>query len=193
MARDESWPALVLQRTAPRQFQLLRGPSSQIHEVVMTSTALVPVSVHQLQYTAYKAVRERLGLGVKSPVVVRPARPVALSLPHCYVSLRTAIETCRDVGRAWTRREILMAVSMATDVSGMDLVSPRRDVRTVFARHVYFHLAKVLTDHSLPGIGIPCGGKNHSTVLHGIRKITDNPSRYQPTIDRVMAILEGRG
>jgi hypothetical protein len=52
-----------------------------------------------------------------------------------------------------------------------DLTSQRRTMRTVFARQVAMYLAKKLTPNSLPEIGRRFGGRDHTTVLHAVRKI----------------------
>lgn len=52
-----------------------------------------------------------------------------------------------------------------------DLTSQRRTARMVFARQVAMYLAKKLTPNSLPEIGRRFGGRDHTTVLHAVRKI----------------------
>jgi hypothetical protein len=53
-----------------------------------------------------------------------------------------------------------------------DLRSSIRTSEVVFVRHVVFYLAKELTLYSYPHIGRWMGGKDHTTVIHGYRKIT---------------------
>ncbi len=57
------------------------------------------------------------------------------------------------------------------DVKRNDLLSPRRDQRIAYPRQVAFYLAKTLTRKSHPDIGRRFGGRDHTTVLHGYRKI----------------------
>jgi hypothetical protein len=52
-----------------------------------------------------------------------------------------------------------------------DMLSPRRDVRVAYPRHIVMYLAKTLTMKSLPEIGRRLGGRDHTTILHGVRKI----------------------
>ena len=60
-----------------------------------------------------------------------------------------------------------------------DLTSPRRTEPINECRQVAIYLARELTDHSLQAIGEFFGGRDHSTVLHAYRKISelvaDNP------------------
>jgi chromosomal replication initiator protein len=56
-------------------------------------------------------------------------------------------------------------------VSRADLLSSRRTANVVRPRQVAMYLAKVLTLRSLPEIGRRFGGRDHTTVLHAVRKI----------------------
>jgi chromosomal replication initiator protein len=54
-----------------------------------------------------------------------------------------------------------------------DLMSKRRNRSVARPRQVAMALAKELTRHSLPEIGDAFGGRDHTTVLHGCRKIKE--------------------
>jgi chromosomal replication initiator protein len=54
-----------------------------------------------------------------------------------------------------------------------DLSSAKRSRSIARPRQVAMALAKELTNHSLPEIGDACGGRDHTTVLHGCRKIAE--------------------
>jgi hypothetical protein len=56
-------------------------------------------------------------------------------------------------------------------VTMFDLKSTRRKAIIVRARQTAMYLAKTLTARSLPEIGRRCGGRDHTTVLHAVRKI----------------------
>ena len=66
-------------------------------------------------------------------------------------------------------------VRIACSITGRqrptDILSARRDARLVRVRHVIMWLAKRFTLHSLPDIGRALGNRDHTTVLHGVRKI----------------------
>jgi len=51
------------------------------------------------------------------------------------------------------------------------LLSSRRTANVVRPRQVAMYLAKILTLRSLPEIGRRFGGRDHTTVLHAVRKI----------------------
>jgi len=69
--------------------------------------------------------------------------------------------------------DILQVIGRHYNVSRADLLSPRRARAIVRPRQVGMYLAKKLTSRSLPEIGRRFGGRDHSTVLHAVRKIEE--------------------
>jgi chromosomal replication initiator protein len=67
--------------------------------------------------------------------------------------------------------EIQRIVARQYNVSRADLLSSRRTANVVRPRQVAMYLAKTLTLRSLPEIGRRFGGRDHTTVLHAVRKI----------------------
>jgi chromosomal replication initiator protein len=67
--------------------------------------------------------------------------------------------------------DILKVVSRHFGVSRADLLSQRRHRSVVWPRQIGMFLAKQLTSRSLPEIGRRFGNRDHTTVLHAIRKI----------------------
>ncbi|HHN72746.1 MAG TPA: chromosomal replication initiator protein DnaA [Thermopetrobacter sp.] len=67
--------------------------------------------------------------------------------------------------------DILRIVGRHYNVPKADLLSPRRARSIVLPRQIGMYLAKKLTSRSLPEIGRRFGGRDHSTVLHAVRKI----------------------
>lgn len=59
------------------------------------------------------------------------------------------------------------------NVTRNDMLSPRRDRRVSYPRHVAMYIAKTLTLQGLPQIGRRFGGRDHTTILHGVRKISN--------------------
>jgi chromosomal replication initiator protein len=57
------------------------------------------------------------------------------------------------------------------NVSRADILSSRRTATVVRPRQIAMYLSKVLTLRSLPEIGRRFGGRDHTTVLHAVRKI----------------------
>ena len=79
----------------------------------------------------------------------------------------------READRKVTIEEIQRKVSEHYNIRLSDLIGPRR-VRTIARpRQVAMWLAKQLTTRSLPEIGRRFGGRDHTTVMHGVRKIEE--------------------
>ena len=86
--------------------------------------------------------------------------------------LRDAAAQGTDPGRIKID-DILKVVGRHYNVSKNDLLSPRRARSVVVPRQIGMYLAKKLTSRSLPEIGRRFGGRDHSTVLHAVRKIDE--------------------
>ncbi|MBS9719239.1 chromosomal replication initiator protein DnaA [Tianweitania sp. BSSL-BM11] len=69
--------------------------------------------------------------------------------------------------------DIQRVVARHYNVSKTELLSNRRTRTIVKPRQVAMYLSKVLTPRSLPEIGRRFGGRDHTTVLHAVRKIED--------------------
>jgi chromosomal replication initiator protein len=99
-------------------------------------------------------------------------------LTRARMTVDLAAMTLRDLAHAAdvTRiriDDILKVVGRHYNVARADLLSPRRARSIVRPRQVGMYLAKKLTPRSLPEIGRRFGGRDHSTVLHAVRKIEE--------------------
>jgi len=70
-----------------------------------------------------------------------------------------------------------------------DMYSKRRPANIAMPRQVAMYLAKELTQKSLPEIGDLFGGRDHTTVLHAVRKIADLRSK-QAELNHTLHVLE---
>jgi chromosomal replication initiator protein len=68
--------------------------------------------------------------------------------------------------------EILDAAAQEFGVEREALLARDRRPTVATARQVAMYLARELTEHSLPEIGRGIGGRNHSTVLHAVNRIS---------------------
>ncbi len=84
--------------------------------------------------------------------------------------------------------DILKVISRHYNVGRNDLLSPRRAREVVMPRQIGMYLAKKLTARSLPEIGRRFGGRDHSTVLHAVRKI-DQQMKNDDKLARELALL----
>jgi len=92
------------------------------------------------------------------------------------VTIAVAEQIVRDLMRGTEPRrvridDILRTVSKHYGVNRGDLLSGRRNRSIVRPRQIGMYLAKLLTSRSLPEIGRRFGNRDHTTVLHAIRKI----------------------
>ena len=70
-----------------------------------------------------------------------------------------------------------------------DMYSKRRPANIALPRQIAMYLAKELTQKSLPEIGDLFGGRDHTTVLHAVRKISDARSK-QSELNHALHVLE---
>jgi chromosomal replication initiator protein len=92
------------------------------------------------------------------------------------LTVETAEDAIRDLVRAREPKrvkieDIQKLVASHYNVSRADILSSRRTAVVVRPRQIAMYLAKVLTPRSLPEIGRRFGGRDHTTVLHAVRKI----------------------
>lgn len=93
------------------------------------------------------------------------------------VTIDFAVATLGEVLRSAQRRitidEIQRAVSSHFEVKQIDLISERRAVAIARPRQIAMYLAKRLTTRSLPEIGRKFGNRDHSTVIHAVKRIEE--------------------
>jgi len=78
------------------------------------------------------------------------------------------------------------------NVSKSDLESPCKQQSIVYPRQIAMYLCRTLTKKSLPQIGRSFGKRDHTTVLHAVRKISkkmDDDPELAMDVDRVTEIL----
>lgn len=93
------------------------------------------------------------------------------------VTLDVAQECLADILRASDRKvtidEIIRKVADHYNLRLSDMLSPRRARSVARPRQVAMFLSKMLTSKSLPEIGRRFGGRDHTTVIHAVRKIEE--------------------
>ncbi|MCX8477934.1 MAG: chromosomal replication initiator protein DnaA [Sphingomonas sp.] len=88
-------------------------------------------------------------------------------------AVATLGEVLRNAQRRITIDEIQRAVSSHFEVKQIDLISERRAVAIARPRQIAMYLAKRLTTRSLPEIGRKFGNRDHSTVIHAVKRIEE--------------------
>ncbi len=93
------------------------------------------------------------------------------------ITLEIAQEVLQDLLRAHERRitieDIQKKVAEHYSLRMTDMLSARRARAVARPRQVAMYLAKQLTPRSLPEIGRKFGGRDHTTVMHAIRRIEE--------------------
>ena len=93
------------------------------------------------------------------------------------ITLDMTQECLADILRANDRKvsieEIQRKVAEHYNIRLSDMIGPKR-VRTVARpRQIAMYLAKQMTSRSLPEIGRRFGGRDHTTIMHGVKKIEE--------------------
>lgn len=98
------------------------------------------------------------------------------------LTVDTAETAIRDLVRTQEPKrvkidDIQKLVASHYNISRADILSSRRTANVVRPRQIAMYLSKVLTLRSLPEIGRRFGGRDHTTVLHAVRKIEELVSK----------------
>jgi chromosomal replication initiator protein len=93
------------------------------------------------------------------------------------ITLELTQDCLADILRASDRKitveEIQRKVSDHYNIRLSDMIGPKRLRTYARPRQVAMYLAKTLTNRSLPEIGRRFGGRDHTTVMHGVRRIEE--------------------
>jgi chromosomal replication initiator protein len=93
------------------------------------------------------------------------------------INLELAQECLSDILRSTERKitieEIQRKVSEHYNIRISDIVGPKRLRAFARPRQVAMYLSKTMTTRSLPEIGRRFGGRDHTTVMHGVRRIEE--------------------
>ena len=93
------------------------------------------------------------------------------------LSVETAQELLQDLLRAHDKKvtieEIQKKVAEHYNIRITDMHSPRRSRSVARPRQIAMYLAKSITSRSLPEIGRKFGGRDHTTVMHAVKKIEE--------------------
>ncbi len=124
--------------------------------------------------------------GVLNNVICRTAligQPVTMEV------VSTALrELSLSSERRLTVDEIQKVVATTFGITPADICSKRRTQSVVRPRHIAMYLAKTLTTRSLPDIGRRFGGRDHSTVIHAVSKVTQMIEAGDPVADEIDAL-----
>ena len=113
------------------------------------------------------------------------------------VTLDMAQDCLSDILRSSDRRvtveEIQRKVAEHFNIRLSDMLGPKRTRTIARPRQIAMYLAKDMTSRSLPEIGRRFGGRDHTTILHGVRKVEEmrgTDSQLNEDIELLRRLLE---
>ena len=157
--------------------------------ILHTKAAALPLAVPQevIEFLARKITANVRELEGALNRVVAYARLVGKP-----VTIEFTRETLADLLRAHEKKvtidDIQRKVAEYFGLKLTDLLSARRAVEVARPRQVAMYLAKKLTPRSLPEIGRRFGGRDHTTVMHAVKRI-DELRAKDPELDSDVAAL----
>jgi chromosomal replication initiator protein len=132
----------------------------------------VPVPTKVLEFLAHKITSNVRELeGALNRLIAHA------SLIGGTITLESAQEVLRDLLKSYDKylsiEDIQKKVAEHFNIKLADMHSPRRARALARPRQVAMYLSKQLTSRSLPEIGRKFGGRDHTTVMHGVKKIEE--------------------
>ena len=112
------------------------------------------------------------------------------------INLEVATEALKDHLNSYgyiknNIHKIQKIVAEYYNISSDDMKSKKRSNKVAFPRQVAMYLSRNMTDESLTRIGIEFGGKDHTTIMHGIDKI-DIKIKEDKSFEQVINILKSK-
>jgi len=187
-------PSLLQQLSAAFRVSL-KHPSVEMRRAIVVQNATarkenLPEDVVEfLADLPVANVRELEG-AVTSVIASSRLRGVEVNLRSARAALQDDALVQRPVS---SPDRILNTVCKHFEVKLADVVSARRPQALSFARQVAMFLLRERTALSLSEIGELLGGRDHTTILHGIRKVErslEKDSRLQDHVSRLRLILD---
>lgn len=138
-------------------------------------------SAQYLDVTFDKSVLEFLALRISTNVRVLEGALTRLfafaSLVGRHITLEVTQDCLADILRASERKitveEIQRKVSEHYNIRLSDMIGPKRLRSYARPRQIAMYLAKQMTSRSLPEIGRRFGGRDHTTVMHGVKRVEE--------------------
>lgn len=177
----------------PTDYELRLGILQAKADDMMQKNGPVTIPPGVLEFLAHRIVSNVRELeGALKRVVAYASfvgRPITLDM-----SQEVLRDLLRSNDRKITIEEIQRRVAEYYNVRLADMLSARRARAVARPRQVAMYLAKQLTSRSLPEIGRKFGGRDHTTVIHAVRKIDELchlDSGIEEDVDLLRRMLEG--
>ena len=116
-------------------------------------------------------------------------------LNNVEITLDNVEEALKDIISPNAKRQITpkIIIDIVADHFGItyeDIISKRRNSELVQPRQICMYLCRKLTDESLQSIGKALGKKDHTTIIHGIDKITEEIQTNNEIKNRIDIIMK---
>lgn len=125
-----------------------------------------------------EAIQRAIEANLIREQVAKASQPKPVQVVHFHQS----------VNRKRKINEIVSIVAQYFGVCEMELLGERRTKNVIEARHTLYWLCRELTPYSLPEIGRRLDGRDHTTILHGIRKIDSMIASGHDIADKCYAL-----
>lgn len=164
--------------------------SEVLHYTPPSATAAAIINRHDAFRAKINAIAK-----ARKVVPIKQAEPVIVTAKPKLMFTRSGCTcpTCRgepqDPKHFISIKAIQKAVCGFYGISDTDIKSARRTAKMVRPRQIAFYLCKTLTTRTLPEIGRLFGGRDHTTVLHGVRKI-EALVQFNPELEEQIQMLK---
>ena len=174
----------------------------------------IHATTYELRLGILQSKAERLGVAIPAKVLEFLAHKITTSVRELEGALNRVmahatlvgrditLESCQDVlhdllrahDRRVTIEEIQKRVAEHFNIRIADMHSARRSRAVARPRQVAMYLSKQLTARSLPEIGRKFGGRDHTTVMHAVRKVDElrhADVSFDEDVELLRRMLEG--
>jgi len=176
----------------PADYELRLGILQQKAETIMAGEPGIVIDQKVLEFLAH-----RISTNVRVLEGALTRLFAFASLVGRRIDLDLTQECLADLLRSSERKltieDIKRKVCDHYNLRPADLTSARRARAIARPRQVAMYLCKTLTPRSLPEIGRGFGGRDHTTVIHAVRKIEElraTDSQLDEDVERLRRILE---
>ncbi len=156
----------------PTDYELRLGILQQKAEAQMQGNDGVVIAPGVLEFLAH-----RISTNVRVLEGALTRLFAFASLVGREITLDLAQDCLADILRASDRsvtiEEIQRKVSEHFNIRLSDMIGPKRMRTIARPRQIAMYLSKELTSRSLPEIGRRFGGRDHTTIMHGVRKVEE--------------------
>ncbi|MCF7906279.1 chromosomal replication initiator protein DnaA [Candidatus Gracilibacteria bacterium] len=134
---------------------------------------------------------------IQAEVELRQLSPTVQSVSKIFRKLNPSdnLETADGARKGYAKSpdDIITAVSEYFQVPATELLGESRKQGIVFPRQIAWTLCRDVLRMSHESIGRDFGGKNHTTIMHGIRKISDLKRKDSATARHIHALRKDLG